>query len=340
MLATATPAKSERIAVLDFTKGALVLFMVLYHWVNYFIGMNWPYYRYLRFLSPSFIFISGFMISNVYLARYKVVDFRLSKRLFTRGAKLLVIFVVLNLSRTLVLPLFSSGISSVQPFDIASVLATFVTGNFTSKIVSFSILVPIGYLLMVAGLLMPAFRRFGATFHIAFVLFFLSALVLEWMSAQSMNLEIITIGMLGVVVGLTALPSISRIIVQHPYWLALTYILYTIAITIYGVPFLLQIAGVCLTLMVIYLIGIKIEEHTKIRDTVDLLGKYSLFGYIFQIVILQLLAVSVRRYYPSSYILFATFGAAFALTIIGVEVLDRSRRGVATVDKLYKAVFN
>ena len=48
---SATPA-------LDFTKGALVLIMVLYHWLNYFYGPRGDVYRYLRFLTPSFIFIT------------------------------------------------------------------------------------------------------------------------------------------------------------------------------------------------------------------------------------------------------------------------------------------
>src|ERR1700740_404806 len=67
---TASLVNKQRIPALDFTKGTLALFMVLYHWINYFVGVEWGYYRYLRFLSPSFIFISGFMISNVYLSKY------------------------------------------------------------------------------------------------------------------------------------------------------------------------------------------------------------------------------------------------------------------------------
>src|SRR5882724_12530804 len=97
--------KSQRIPALDFTKGTLVLLMVLYHWINYFIGQEVTYYyKYLRFLTPSFIFIAGFMISNVYLSKYAAADPRLSKRLFTRGLKLFAIFLSLNLARILVVP--------------------------------------------------------------------------------------------------------------------------------------------------------------------------------------------------------------------------------------------
>src|SRR5690348_5413104 len=68
------PVASVRDTALDFTKGLLVLFMVLYHWANYFLGFNFgpegKYYDYLRFLTPGFIFITGFMISYVLLQRY------------------------------------------------------------------------------------------------------------------------------------------------------------------------------------------------------------------------------------------------------------------------------
>jgi uncharacterized membrane protein len=81
-----TSSKANRILALDFTKGALVLIMVLYHWINYFNGPSDN--RYLRFLTPSFIFITGFLISNVYLTKYGILDPQLPKRLIQRGVKI------------------------------------------------------------------------------------------------------------------------------------------------------------------------------------------------------------------------------------------------------------
>src|SRR5689334_8721443 len=95
----ATSSKSNRISALDFTKGALVLIMVLYHWINYFYGPSDN--RYLRFLTPSFIFITGFLISNVYLTKYGLSNPQLPKRLIQRGLKILGVFAVLNLTRNL-----------------------------------------------------------------------------------------------------------------------------------------------------------------------------------------------------------------------------------------------
>ena len=337
---TASSPKAQRISALDFTKGALVLIMVLYHWINYFIG-PWEYYRYLRFLTPSFIFITGFMISNVYLSKYESTDPRLSKRLFTRGAKLLVIFLVLNLARTYFMPAMGTGAVSGNLLDARNIFTVFVSGNLQSmgdKLVSFSILVPISYLLMLSGTLMLPYRFYRYTFHFVCMFFLLSIVVLGLIGMESPNLELITIGMVGVLTGFMPIVAINDF-VRHSYMLGLAYLCYTVAITIWNVPFSLQIVGVPLSLMVIYLVGISGSGLNKIRGEVILLGKYSLFGYISQIAILQILAACLRRINLGFALLSASFVAAFALTIISVEVLDRLRKSVVNMDRLYKAVF-
>lgn len=337
---TATiPAKPERIAALDFTKGALVLIMVLYHWINYFVGGDWPYYRYLRFLTPSFIFISGFMVSNIYLSKYKAVDWRLSRRLIVRGVKLLAVFLALNAARVLVLPNLSSGMSDGQPLTAGNLIEAFVTGNFTTKVVSFSILVPIGYLLILSGILMPLFRHYRLTFHVVFFVFLTAALALNLLGHGIMNLEILTMGMLGLVTGFMPMTAINRK-VGHPCLLAFLYLLYVVAITIWNVLFPLVILGVCLSVMAIYLIGISGDPNSRARQIIDLLGRYSLFGYIAQIAILQILAASLRRFDQGLLLLLVSFVAAFALTIISTAILDRTRRAATAVDKLYRVVFN
>jgi hypothetical protein len=315
--------------------------MVLYHWVNYFIGPQWEYYRYLRFLTSSFIFITGFMISNVHLSKYAVADARLSKRLFTRGIKLIAVFLVLNLSRILVAPLLGTGVLVQNPLDLGNIFTIFVSGNLAvagGKIASFSILVSISYLLMFSGVLMLPYRRYKYTFHLACVLLFLSILILRLSGAESYNLELVTIGVLGILAGFQPIEAINRL-VRHPYLLVFAYVSYTIAITIWNVPFLLLIVGVFLSLMVIYLIGASGGESGAIRGEVILLGKYSLFGYVSQIAILQILIVGFRHISLGVPALVISFFAAFALTVLSVEVADRARARTASVDRLYKAVF-
>jgi hypothetical protein len=339
--ANAKPGATQRIAALDFTKGALVLIMVLYHWINYFIGPQWPYYFYLRFLTPSFIFITGFMISHVYLAKYDVADPRLPKRLFMRGLKLMAIFLVLNVARVFIVPLLHTGALVENPLDVRSLFIVFVSGNLSvvsGKLVSFSILVPISYLLMFSGALMFPYRFYRYTFHVVCVSLLSSILILGLIGAQSQNLEFVTIGMLGVLTGFTPIATINDL-VRHPYKLAIVYGCYTIAITIWNVPFLLLIVGVYLSLMAIYLVGARGSEPGTIRSEVILLGKYSLFGYISQMVILQILSAGSHFVHLGVTVLGISFFAAFALTIVSVELVDRARARTASMDRLYKAVF-
>jgi hypothetical protein len=166
----------------------------------------------------------------------------------------------------------------------------------------------------------------------------LSIVVLGFIGVQSPNLELITIGMVGMLTGLMPIGAINDF-VRHSYMLGLAYLCYTIAITIWNVPFSLQMVGVPLSLMAIYLAGISGSDSGKLRSEVILLGKYSLFGYISQIAILQILAASLRHINFGFAVLGASFVAAFALTIISVKIVDRLRSQLVTMDRLYKAVF-
>jgi len=337
----ASSSKVQRNRALDFTKGALVLIMVLYHWINYFIGPQWEYYEYLRFLTPSFIFITGFIISNVYLSKYASGDPRLSKRLFTRGVKLMAIFLFLNAARTFVAPVSSNGALVPDPLTARNIFTVFVSGNLPvsgGKLVAFPILVPISYVLTISAALMLPYKLCRYTFHILCVLLLFLIVVLGLIGARSYNLELVTIGMLGVLTGFTPLATIDRF-ARHPYTLAVGYLAYALAITIWNVPFPLLVIGVILSLMVIYLVGAKSSGSGRITRGAILLGKYSLFGYISQIAILQILSGTFRHMNPGVAILAISLFAAFALTILSVEVVDCARTRRASIDRLYKAVF-
>jgi peptidoglycan/LPS O-acetylase OafA/YrhL len=338
---TARPSKPERIPALDFTKGSLVLIMVLYHWINYFIGPQWAYYEYLHFLTPSFIFITGFTISNVYLSKYAATDSRLSKRLITRGLKLIAIFLFLNVARTFVLPVLGTGVLARNPVSAGNVFSIFVSGNLPitgGKLVAFSILVPISYMLMLSGGLMVPYRLSKYTFHLVCAVLLSSILILGLKGEHSYNVEFLAIGMLGVLTGFMPIGGINDF-VRHPYRLAFAYVCYVIAITIWNIPFPLLVVAVLLNLMVIYLVGAGGGESGTIRSVVILLGKYSLFGYISQIAILQILSAAFHHVNLGVTALGVSFVAAFVLTIACTEVVDRSRARAVSVDRLYKTVF-
>jgi len=312
---TASSPSQQRILALDFTKGALVLIMVLYHWMNYFTSLNWTYYRYLHFLTPSFILVSGFLISNVYLSKYRATDPRPGRRLFTRGLKLLAVFVVLNAANIFVLPMLSKGSTALDNGGLGRLLAVFSSGNvFTAagRAVTFYILVPISYLLLLSAALLLPYRSNKHTFHVACVLFLGCILTLDLNRLQYPNLEFVTIGLLGILAGFIPIEKVNHF-VMHPYVLAFAYAGYVIAITVWDVPFPLLIVGAFLSVGAIYLGGLRGDQPGRARRHVILLGKYSLLGYIAQIAILRLLSAGLRHVNLAFVVLGFSFVAALLL---------------------------
>jgi hypothetical protein len=325
-----------RISALDFTKGALVLFMVLYHWLIYFQGPHGFIFRYLRFLPPSFIFITGFLISNAYLAKYEIADPRLPKRLVIRGLKIMVIFVLLNVA-------IGFLVTGFQSWDLDKLMAVFVTGNVlvagVGKAASFYILVPISYLLLLSAMLLVICRFYKYTFYVVFAGFLLGIFVLSLEDFASANLEFLTIGLLGLIFGYAPIEKVNAF-VRHPYRLVAAYLCYAVVITVRDPNYPLQAVGVLLTVMLVYLVGSSSPEPGKVRRLIILLGRYPLVGYIAQVAILQLLRSGLRHVDLGISMLVLSFGTALGLTVIVVVALDRARLKSLTVNHLYTGIFS
>ncbi len=332
---TSSTLKSNRIEALDFTKGALVLFMVLYHWLNYFLGPGGTMYRYLRFLPPSFIFITGFLISNAYLARYSKYDPRIPKRLLARGFKILGIFVALNF----LIMLLVTGLHALSP---ANYFAVFVTGNVlivgVGKAAAFYILVPISYLLFLAAILSIPYRFFQYTYHCVFAAFAIGVSVLGICGERSNNLELVAVGLLGLLLGFSSVERINAL-AKYAYLFVIAYVGYVITITYWEPNFLFHTAGVCLTVLVLFLLGTTPLLGSYAGRQIVLLGKYPLFGYIAQIAILQVLRRSLAHFYLGTGELILTFVGAVGLTLLTVVFMDFIRKRFRLIDSAYKAVF-
>lgn len=338
----ASDLKRPRISALDFTKGALVLIMVLYHWLNYFVSTEGFFYKYLRFLTPSFILITGFLIAHVYLASSQAVDAWVPRRLMQRGLKILAVFIALNAVRIFVIPDSRSGMMPSEPWTTNSLIAIFVTGNVLGggdgKAAAFNILVPISYLLLVSAGLIFMCRFFKYTFQAVCLASLLCIFLLRLNGIEYGSLELVSVGLLGVMFGYISVERINAF-VEHPYLLVAVYLFYLGAVTVWDISYPLQVAGVCVNLMIFYLLGQGNGEPGRVRSHILLLGRYSLVGYIAQIVILQALFRGLRHFNMGALTLGISLGAAVSLTILAVVMLDYARGKVTAVDRFYKAVF-
>jgi peptidoglycan/LPS O-acetylase OafA/YrhL len=326
--------KPKRIQALDFTKGALVLIMVLYHWLNYFVMPDGSVYKYLRFLTPSFIFITGFLISQVYLSKYHASGRHVPGRLAARAIKLLAIVLCLNLAMDAVgLRGLATRASAGSPGDMAK---AYLVGTMP---VAFSVLVPIAYLLIFSAGLLTVSRRFRNIYHVACAIFVGCALFLQLASANGGYLQLFSIGLLGVSFGYVPIERINRLI-ENPAIIFVAYLAYLLVITLYDDIYLLQVVGVCLSLAILYWIGIRSAGTTRVGRIAVQLGRYSLFGYIVQILILQVLRRSLSPFGTGSAVSVLGFVTCLAATILGVEALDRARTKSVGLNKVYTAVFS
>jgi peptidoglycan/LPS O-acetylase OafA/YrhL len=343
-LSSAKPKQTDlpRDTAIDFTKGALVLFMVLYHWLNYFVGTKGQYYDYLKFLTPSFIFITGFMISQIQLRRYENSGRSLSKRLFVRGLKLLALFLVLNaivyavLSRVRV-P-FSLWGESLRNFSWAALVVGTSRAADGEKSVIFSILVPIAYLLIVSAGVVALTRRVKYAFFCTLCVLAVAATLIRFWGLENVYLDLLMVGVLGVVAGFAGSEQIASV-VNHPYIITMLYCLFLAVITIWGVPLPLQITSVILTTALLYAAGRVLARTGTDRGRMILLGKYSLLGYIAQIAILQgLRRISWFSQHGVSASLASLLLAAL-LTVTVVVAVDTARQRSKIAADMYRLVF-
>jgi peptidoglycan/LPS O-acetylase OafA/YrhL len=329
--------QADRNPVIDFTKGVLVLLMVLYHWINYFVSRQGSFYKYLRFLTPSFIFITGFLIVKVYLVKYSPDDRRLHKRLLVRGCKLLMLFTCLNLAVTLT----GMGPRGVALADdrfsvfIQNATSTYFSGN--GRTAAFGVLVPISYLLMCSPILLMC-KRHRYFLHAICGFLFFALYILSLNGLGSGHLECFTIGVLGMLLGQTTIQRVNQLI-EYPVRLFAGYLVYLLALNLWKEIYPVQVVGVCLNLLLLYFLGTKSGAQGWLQKRVIVLGRYSLLSYIAQIGLILLLAKALAGM-PFGYGKWIiSFLGTLVLTSVAVEVTDCARARLKTADIFYKAVF-
>ena len=330
--AAAAPApalKRERDEGFDWVKGVLVVLMVVYHSLNYS-----PYshlaFAYIGFLPVSFIFIAGFFLTNSYRARYDLKDWRLPRRLVIRGVKLLLLFSALNLGLYFV----SFGPRCFQQFSAN--FQTIYLGA-AGRVASFPILTSIGYLLCLAPLLLwiGSLNRWVLPLLALALVMFCS--LLEWKASVGYHLGMISAGIVGSAFGLLPLPQLTSFARKLFLVIALFGVYRTCSYFI-GDPYALQLTGVVTGLLLLYSLALRLPVETHIYKDVVLFGRYSLFGYIMQLGIIQ---ATVRMFGP-----FRTPLAVVTLTLVALAAtwaatvtVHRLRAKARLVDVTYKAAF-
>jgi peptidoglycan/LPS O-acetylase OafA/YrhL len=335
---SASTSKPARIDALDMTKGVLVVFMVIYHSLNYSTQFYLAF-KFMAFLPPSFIIITGFLLSRVYLARYTANDFALHGRLLTRAAKLLILFTVLNVGAQLVRSQNYHGPS----LGIAQFFSHWPDIYFrgAGRLVAFEILLPIAYLLLLAPLLLWATRLHRHVLPTLAVIALAGCAVLEHHGLlTSSTVFLIAVGILGMLIGRVSNAALDEL-ARHTFLLVLAYAAYAIVgaqIGNGGQGALQQVIGATIALAIVYGGSVAVGSEGWVQRRLIRLGQYSLVAYIAQIAILQLYSHVLGRPDPVSFGLAAMFFVTLASTVLLVETIDWAQTQSKPIHVAYRVI--
>lgn len=325
---------SPRLAALDWTKGALVVFMVVYHAINYS-----PFrplaFEYLAFLPPSFILIAGFVVGQLYATKYDLTRWSPYGRLLLRGFKLIALFTFCNL----VLHIFESRAFGWAEgvFQFADhAAAIYLVGN--GRVAIFEVLLPIGYFLLVAPLLvyLSRYSRWSVV-GIAVAAFGLCV----WLENHGRSFDHLTLfscGLFGMALGSIPIKSVNALASR---WAAVVpiYLVYRVLSYWLGERYAVQIFGACATLLLLYAIALQWHSGRWLYQHVVQLGVYSLFAYFTQIVLLQILVRWITGQPQHPWSVAATIAFTLLCTSAAAVLVARFRARSPAVNAAYKTIF-
>lgn len=328
-------ARRTRIPAVDLTKGALVLLMVAYHSLNYSADYTLGF-KYLPFLPPSFIFISGFLIGVAY------TDTERSRggvflRLISRGLRLLILFTILNVvAQSVGRPRAGLQAAPGPGYFFDHAFEVYVSGE--NHFAVFNVLVPIAYLLMSAPLIILVSRSHKA---IAWLLVAAFVIGSEWLIRSNIDaglLPLYTAGLIGFAVAQTPVSRLSAVgslpLISVGLYLAFLFSQRYLP----DIPSV-QLAHSFLAVMLIFSVSLRVGDAGWLQRRIIALGKYSLLSYIAQIILLQLLVRALGRWAPFSIPFFVQALAVTVALVLLVEALHWARGKARLIDLSYKAVF-
>jgi hypothetical protein len=326
------PRPSSRIEALDWTKGALVLCMVVYHAINY-SAFRPMAFKFLAFLPSSFILIAGFLVGQVYAAKYDLETWKPYLRLAVRGFKLLVLFVVLNATYCIILE--RNFLYGVLEFADRS-NAIFLSGNGREGI--FEVLLPIAYFLLLAPALLWLRSRVSGAIAFCAAGIFILCVALETNGLFYKNLSLLSAGFLGMACGLIPIASINHF-ARH--WLPVlgVYAFYRLCSYFVGEIYVVQMLGALTSLTLLYVCALHLDCASTFGRQMVTFGKYSLLGYLVQIPLIQII-VHIFGGKPDHWIgVFAVTVVASVLLFVIVLAVHELRRRNRFFDRGYKSIF-
>ncbi len=288
--------KYKRNEAIDFTKGFLVIGMVAYHTLNYFLNGRSVMYVYVNYVTTAFIFYSGLLCGTIYLKKYLNDPLYVSKRLLIRSFKLLILFIVVNIAMHIVLNESNYGEDLGVNVLLYNLYSIFIIGN--PQLMAFEILLPIAYVIIICALLLYLFKlRF-----IILCFLILSFFLIHYKGIKlGYNPSSILVGIGGFYTGLVCSEIYSNIkrTINNIVIIPLTLLFFLVVVPIGAklqfvtgakLDFFPNYIITNLVVASLYTLGNWLNSSKILTKHIILFGQFSLYLYLVQIFILQILS--------------------------------------------------
>jgi peptidoglycan/LPS O-acetylase OafA/YrhL len=326
---------SSRDLPLDFVKGILVIIMVIYHVMNYFSTASPEDFGHIRFVSGSFIFISGYIIAIFYENKYRIDKTGTSKRLVLRGFKLLIIFTLLNI----LINLTGIGNPNKAPLGVQQYLnnltAIYALGN--PRFAAFLILLPISYILMIS----PFFLFFNRSKKFLIIIISITAFCFSFLHINSNNLGLGIVGLIGLAVGMIINELERSFFIKSR---AIIFCCLLISVCLMGYlsnNVMTYSIGIMIVLKLFCDFGKTVNLRNQINQIIILFGQYSLVCYITQIVFLQgLFRVLPNQRWGLGYETISIFIITNIFLLGSCSLLNFLRGHYESIARAYRLIFS
>lgn len=320
----------SRDRALDFAKGSCVIVMIIHHSLDYF-PTSYVYSWYFRFVSSAFVFMAGFLATH--LLFNKTARPETAKRLIQRGVKLIAICTLVNIAAALTVGNYKVTMAMGVPQKL-----WYVMSGLDYRFVSFDLLMPIGYLLLMLGgiVLIPIYRS-CAVMAIGLVFFVYNTMEHFYLTSGYYS-RFLGMGLVGAAFGLITTEKVNLIL---RYWIVIV-LLFVVRwlIQLYlGSNYVLDVANTILSVMLIYVLGTTLDSDRSFVRVILLLGQYSLMSYLFQIVVLRIAKYGFTYLDIHVAETIIAFISTTLATVLFIKVLSQMRRTSLIVDSAYRGLF-
>lgn len=333
---------NERRIEIDFTKGFLVIGMVIYHTMNYFMDGRHILYRYVVYVQEAFIFYSGFLCGTIYFSKYILDKNYVIRRLITRAFKLLLLFLFLNI---FIHSFFKTNFNG-QEFGLGLLFDNLLNNLYDifilglSNLTSFEIILPIAYLLVICAISYSS-AQYKYLILIMIVLFFVVSSHYDVFLPY--NAKCILIGMGGFYTGLIS-RDIENVTNNQIYKICVISILFIYLLYIAPNPIKLNIIYYYIIINIVianlHLIGKQLSNSNYLIFIITKFGRYSLLLYLSQIFYLQIVhRITGFKSYSLHYNHFIIIVIITLLLIITYSFIEKIREKSQIFDKFYRIVF-